>query len=184
MPFHTGLVHGASLVLVIVDVQERLAAAMTPRDDVLSAIIRLVRVAALIGAPIVVTRQYPEGLGPTEPSVAELISGDPITKLSFSCCGEPKFMDALNRIGRKQVVLAGIETHVCVYQTAANLIAGGFEVQVVADAVGSRTSMNRETGLNRMAGAGASITSIETVLFELLGVAKGEKFKEILKIVK
>ncbi len=170
--------------LVLIDLQVNLLRAIQGREELVSNARKLVQGSGALEVPVIFTEQYPDGLGATDPTVAELLSGDPITKLSFSCCAEPKFMDALNETGRKQVLLAGIESHVCVYQTAVDLIAAGFDVQVVADVVASRTPMNRQIGLNRMAEAGASLTSIEMVLFELLGIAKGEKFKKILKIVK
>ena len=108
----------------------------------------------------------------------------PVVKFSFSCCGEESFQQELKALNRKQVLLTGIETHVCIYQTAVELVNAGYEVQIVADCVSSRTPFNRDIGLNRMNAAGASITSVETALFELLRVAKGDKFKEISRIVK
>jgi nicotinamidase-related amidase len=108
----------------------------------------------------------------------------PITKFSFSCCGEEAFPPQMKALGRKQVLLTGIETHVCVYQTAVDLASNGYEVQVVADCVSSRTTFNRDIGLDRMRACGAGITSVETALFELLKVARGDKFKEISRIIK
>ena len=134
--------------------------------------------------PILWAEQNPQGLGATVREIASLLPGRPIPKRSFSCCGESRFMQALTDLGRRQVLLAGIEAHVCVYQTAMDLMERGFEVHVVADAVSSRTILNKDIALRTMRDAGASITSVETALFELLRVAEGEKFKEILKIVK
>ena len=107
-----------------------------------------------------------------------------IGKMSFSCCGNEEYMQKLDELKRNQVLVAGIETHICVYQTAIDLIDEEYEVQVVADAVSSRTPENKELGLKRMYDAGAQITSVEMALFEMLGKAEGPQFKEILKIVK
>jgi nicotinamidase-related amidase len=104
--------------------------------------------------------------------------------MSFSSCRNDRFLQALNALNRKQVLIAGIETHVCVYQTAAELVDIGYDVQVVTDAVSSRNMENKEIGLQRMRDSGVSLTSVETALFELLKVAEGEQFREILKIVK
>jgi nicotinamidase-related amidase len=136
--------------------------------------------------PIIWNEQIPEKLGPTVPELAELLaeSTQPIPKASFSCCGNPPFMDALKAVNRRQVLLAGIESHVCVYQTGLDLLNLGYEVQVVADAVSSRTPENRQLGLEHLKQAGAAVTSTEMALFELLRVAEGSKFKEIAKIVK
>lgn len=172
-------------LLVVIDVQEKLVAAMHEKDAVVAGNAKMVKGAKILGIPIVFTEQNPKGLGPTVPQVAESL-GDipPITKLSFSSCGEPAFMSAVEAQGRKQILIAGIEGHVCVYQTAADLVSRGFEVQVVADAVSSRTPENKAVGLERCKLSGATITSVETALFELLKVAEGDKFKQMLKVVK
>jgi len=170
--------------VVLVDLQEKLARVIHERQKVIDNTVRLLKGCRVLGVPVVWTEQNPAGLGKTVPEAADLLEGEPITKLSFSCWPELRFREAVKRLGRRHAVLAGIETHVCVYQTGADLAANGMEVQVVADAVSSRTEANREIGLSRMRDSGVSITSVETVLFELLGVAKGPAFKEILQIVK
>jgi nicotinamidase-related amidase len=172
-------------VLILVDVQEKLAAAMHGRDALVENTVKLTKGAGILGIPILWTEQNPKGLGQTLPEVAELLGQTrPITKLSFSCCREQSFLDALNKLQRSQVIVAGIECHVCVYQTVADLIQMGHEVQVVADAVSSRTFENKAIGLERCKHGGASITSVETALFELLKKAEGDKFKQMLKVVK
>ena len=108
----------------------------------------------------------------------------PISKMSFSSCRSGPFVQALKALSRGQVLIAGIETHVCVYQTAVDLVDLGYEAQVVTDAVSSRTPENKKIGLRKMSDAGVGLTSVETVLFELLKVAEGESFKEIIRIVK
>ena len=183
------MLESKNTLLVLVDLQVKLARVINEPESLIESVRKLVRGARVLGVPIVWTEQNPAGLGSTVPEIAELLTGEPagdgpISKLSFSCCGEARFTDALDRLGRKQVLLAGIESHVCVYQTAADLLAGGYEVQVVADAVSSRTPQNKAIALAKMRAAGADITSVEAALFELLKIAEGPTFKEILKIVK
>jgi nicotinamidase-related amidase len=175
---------GDSTVLLVVDFQGKLARIVQDSDAVVQAARKLVAGAILLEVPILWTEQNPGGLGRTVPELADLLPGEPIPKLSFSCCGERRFVEALERLGRRQVLLAGIETHVCVYQTAADLLAAGYEVEVVADAVSSRTAENRDVGLAKVQRLGAGRTSVETALFELLRGAEGPKFKQLLKIVK
>jgi len=172
-------------VLVVVDIQGKLATLMHEKDRLYDAAGKILRGAKVLGLPAIVTEQNPAGLGATVDELAEDIEGATvIPKFAFSCCGEPVFVDALAATGRKQVLLCGIETHICVYQTAVGLIDAGYEVHVLADAVSSRTALNRRVGLDKMLAAGAQITSVETALFEILGVAEGEKFKQIIRIVK
>lgn len=172
-------------VLVLVDVQGRLAQAMDGKDALFQNLRKLVQGVQVLGLPIVWLEQNPAGLGPTIPELAELLQAQkPIAKFSFSCCGDASFMAALHASGRKQVLLAGIEAHVCIYQTAADLVKLGYEVEVVADGVSSRTAANRELALQKMQQFGARLTSVEMALFELLGKAEGPAFKAMLKIVK
>lgn len=172
-------------VLVLVDVQGKLAQLMDGKEALFQNLRKLVQGVQLLGLPIVWLEQNPAGLGPTIPELAELLQEQkPIAKLSFSCCGDEAFMAALRATGRKQVLLAGIETHVCIYQTAADLVRLGCEVEVVADGVSSRTAANRELALRKMQQLGARLTSVEMALFELLGKADGPAFKAMLKIVK
>jgi nicotinamidase-related amidase len=172
-------------VLVVVDVQEKLSRAMHEKEALLESTVKAVAGARILGLPVIRTEQNPNGLGPTVPEVAELLSDSPVvTKLSFSCCGEPNFLEQLAALNRRQVLVLGIESHVCVYQTVADLLEDGYEVQVIADAVSSRTPENKAIGLARCKELGASITSAETALFELLKKAEGDKFKQMLKVVK
>jgi len=171
--------------LVIVDIQEKLAAAMHDREALIENAAKMIQGAKILGLPILWTEQNPKGLGPTVPQVAELLTDmEPITKLSFSCTGEQRFVDELERLDRDQILIAGIEAHVCVYQSVADLIDLGHEVEVLVDVVSSRTPENKAIGLAKCEAYGAWLTSVETALFELLQVAEGEKFKQILKIVK
>ncbi len=171
--------------LLVVDVQQRLWAAMHEKDELERNVVRMVKGSQILGVPVLWTEQNPKGLGPTLPQVAELLNeSEPVTKLSFSCCGEPLFLAKLQSLDRKQILVTGIEAHVCVYQTVADLLQMDYEVQVIADAVASRTPQNRDIGLERCRELGAIITSTETVLFELLRKAEGDAFKQMLNVVK
>jgi nicotinamidase-related amidase len=146
---------------------------------------KIVKGAQVLGVPILWAEQNPDGLGPTIPEIAELLTDqNPVSKLSFSCCGNEQFMKNLEAVNRKNMVVVGIEAHVCVYQTAADLIDQQYDVQVVADAVASRTPENKQIGLEKCKDAGAGLTSTETVLFELLREARGDRFKDIIQLVK
>ena len=172
-------------VLVVVDIQGKLAHSMHEKALLFENLQKIINGARILEIPMIVTEQYPKGLGPTIPEITHLLSGiQPISKLSFSCCGNEHFLQALRGTNRTQTLLAGIEAHVCVYQTAMDLLNLGYEVQIVADAVSSRTASNKESALEKMKAGGAMLTSTEMALFELLRVAEGPKFKEVLRIVK
>jgi len=175
----------ASSSLVVIDVQGKLAQLMHDKETLFKNIIILIKAAKALDIPIVWCQQVPHALGPTLPAIAELLTGlQPIDKAAFSCCGNDAFNDALNGIDRPQTLLCGIETHVCVYQTAMDLTRKGYEVTVVADAVSSRTAENKQVALFRMAAAGIAVASAEMVLFELLRTAEHGKFREIARLVK
>lgn len=172
-------------VLIVIDVQEKLAYKMHEKEALFETLQKIIKGIQVLEIPIIWAEQYPEGLGKTIPEVADLLTDiQPISKRSFSCCDNQAFMQKFKAVNRKQVLIVGIETHVCVYQTAMNLLELGYEIQIVADAVSSRRFEDKKIGLERMRSEGAKLASTEMVLFELLRVAKGEKFKEILKIVK
>jgi nicotinamidase-related amidase len=172
-------------VLLVIDVQDSLFRAISAKEKVLDNLQRLIKGIRVLEVPIMATEQYPKGLGPTIEAVAALLTGiKPIAKTSFSCCGDEAFLKEFEKLDRKQVLLAGIEGHVCVYQTAADLVDSGCEVYAVSDAIGSRTAENRDTGLRMMERLGVNPTSTEAVLFELLKVAEGEKFKAISRIIR
>jgi len=172
-------------VLVIVDIQGNLAQAMFDKENLFANTVKLIKGVKALNIPIVITEQIPQKLGKTLPQIAVEIEGfDPIAKESFSCWDENKFKERLNTIGRRHVILIGIECHVCVYQTALDLIANGYTVHLVADVVSSRTPENRQIGIDAMKNAGARLTSTEMVLFEILGTAADPKAKEFFKIVK
>ena len=179
------MITSTDTALVLVDVQAKLTPAMYAKEVLLENLKRLVQGVRILKVPILWTEQNPAGLGPTLPEIANLLPDrKPVSKFSFSCCGSEQFRNELNALNRKNMLIAGIEAHVCVYQTAADLIDLQYEVQVIADAVASRTLENKMIGLEKSKSVGACLTSTETVLFELLKDAKSEKFKEISKIVK
>jgi nicotinamidase-related amidase len=168
--------------LVVVDVQEAFRQAFPAFESVARAAATLVDGARAIGIPIVVTEQYPRGLGTTVPELAEHLPDglEPLDKVRFSAA-EAKGFDLA---GRDQALVCGIETHVCVNQTALDLLERGVEVHVASDAVGSRTEENRSMGLHRMERAGAVLTTVETALFELLGGSDAPEFKQVQDLVK
>lgn len=172
-------------VLIMIDFQGNLARAMIDKETLFANNVRLVQGFKALNLPIMVTEQIPEKLGPTISQLTvELESVRPIAKESFSCWANDSFHDQLESLTRRQVVLTGIECHVCVYQTALDLMANGYTVHLVTDAVSSRTPENREVGIQAIKSAGAHLTSTEMVLFELLRTAADPKAKDIFKIVK
>ncbi|NMW21442.1 MAG: hydrolase [Chlorobiaceae bacterium] len=172
-------------LLLIIDVQGRLAQGVFQPAVLETNIIKLVRACRILEVPILVTEQYPKGLGHTIDSLRELLPDSvPVEKLSFSCCGNAEFMRQLRSFNHNDILVAGIETHVCVYQTAVDLVEFGYNVHLVTDAVSSRTEENKLLGIRCIEKAGASLTSTEMAVFELLRVAEGERFKAISKIIK
>lgn len=166
--------------VLVVDIQERLAAAMTERERVIPNVGHLIAAANLLGVPVLLTEQYPKGLGPTVPELrAALEPAEPIVKMTFDCCGEPTFLPALEKTDRSAVIVCGMEAHICVLQTVLGLLATGMAVHVAADAVCSRNPENARTALELQRDAGAVITCTETVLFQLLGRAGTPEFKAI-----
>ena len=173
------------VVIVIVDIQERLAVAMDERQKVIANCLHLIEAAKLLGIPVLLTEQYPKGLGPTVSEIREAVpSYRPIEKIMFSCCREPRFMEALSAAGNKKVILAGMETHVCVLQTCIGLLKEGYAVHIAGDSVCSRSKENFNFGSAFMRDAGAVITCTETVLFQLLEKAGTEEFRTISKRIK
>ena len=175
----------ANTALVLIDVQGKLATLMHERDELFRNLEILIRGADTLELPILWLEQYPQGLGPTVPQIAALMgTRTPVAKTCFSACGSDEFRRQLHACGRRQLLLAGIEAHICVYQTARHLLAEGFHVEVVADAVSSRTPQNRSIGIDEMVRAGARLSSVEMALFELLEAAGSPQFKEIARLVK
>jgi nicotinamidase-related amidase len=175
-----------SSVLVVVDAQERLARVMAPEawERVEKNTLLLVEAARLLAVPVLWTEQYPRGLGPTVPKLAEALAAlgaSAIEKNTFDACGEPGFLRALAELGveRRAAVVVGIEAHVCVYQTARELVRRGYTVNVVADGVTSRAEENKRAGLALAERAGAVVTVAETVVFDWLERAGTPEFKAL-----
>ena len=171
--------------LVIVDMQIKLSNVMSSHiDSVVKNCATLLQSAALLEIPVLFTEQYPQGLGPTLPELAQYMAGKKaVEKTAFSCCGEPAFSRQL--LGdHSQVILAGMEAHICILQTALDLLAQGKTVFVLEDAVISRNPENKRNALNRMREAGVIITNTESLVFEWLGTATGDAFKKISQLVR
>lgn len=174
------VLHKDEAVIVIVDIQERLAAVMSERKKVIDNCLHLIEIAKLLQIPILVNEQYPKGLGPTVSEIRDALpSYEPVEKMFFSCCGQRSFLDRLADPGKRKIILCGMETHVCVLQSCIGLLNEGYAVHVVSDAVCSRTQENFGTAIEYMRDAGAVVTSTETVLFQLLEKAGTEEFKTI-----
>ena len=172
-------------VLVMIDMQTKLWNAMHEKTALLENAQKLVKALRVLSVPIILTEQNPQGLGTTIPELKQnMPEVKALPKFCFSCCHDSGFEQELNRLGRKQVLICGIESHVCVHQTVLDLLSRGYEVQVVADVVASRLQANKEIALTRMQSEGAKITATEMAIFELLGTADSQLFKDILKVIK
>jgi isochorismate hydrolase len=172
-------------VLVIVDIQERLAAVMQDRQRVTGNCLHLIELAKLLRLPIILSEQYPKGLGHTVGEIRDALpTYEPVEKLSFSCCGLPAFLERLSATGRRKVVLCGMETHICVLQSCIDLVKRDFTVHVVGDGMCSRAGENHRTGIELMRDAGGVVTCTETVLFQLLKKAGTEEFRAISKRIR
>jgi nicotinamidase-related amidase len=182
-------------VMVGIDFQERLVPAMKGKEELEEMAVRLFKGCRILGVPVIMTQQYTKGLGPTIPSITAALT-EPIgeetgvaeltviEKTSFSAVGEPAFMEALEILGRKTVVIAGIEAHVCVQQTVIDLLEKGYTVFIANDCISSRSNNDKKYSQRRMGDAGAVGSTYESILFELLGGAKEPGFKQISALVK
>jgi nicotinamidase-related amidase len=175
--------------ILVVDVQDRLAAAMP--EDALAALVKnttiLLETAKVLGVRVIASEQYPKGLGSTVPAIAaklKEIGATPLAKTTFDACSDLAIARALSDLDAKNVVVVGMESHVCVFQTARELVKRGYTTHVVADAVASRREENRKIGLSLCEKAGAIITATETVAFDLLGEAGTDAFKAVSKLVR
>jgi nicotinamidase-related amidase len=176
-------------VLVVVDVQERLVPAID--KELYARSLRnfkiVIEAAGTLGLPIVLTEQYPKGLGPTVPDVLRALEGktyERIGKVAFSCARDEGFLAAVMKTARRQVVLIGMETHVCVYQTSVDLVNAGYEVFVLDDAVSSRFLHNYQSGIAALRDAGVVVVSTETAVFQLMKVAGTPEFKKISSLLR
>jgi len=171
--------------LLIIDVQQRLVPHIHDHAAVVAQVIRVIRAAAELDVPVMVSEQYPQGLGPTDPAIlAAADRAEHVQKLTFSCCRTPEIRSRLLERRRPQILLAGIETHVCVLQTAIDLLEAGCRPYVLADAVGSRRVPDRDAALEFMRAAGVAVTTVESAIYQLMERAGTELFKRILPLVK
>jgi len=180
-------------LLVLIDVQEKLMPVMHEPDALTANLVKLVRALRVLEVPILALRQNPDKMGPIIAPLRERLADiTPVDKRCFGCCGAPAFMQALEQSGRRQILIAGIEAHVCVYQTAVELIREGYAAEVVVDAVSSRRPEDKVVALDKIRACGAHsvgsgqghVTTVETAIFELLRTAEHPAFRDILKIVK
>jgi len=175
----------AGCVLVVVDIQEKLLPAIHDFASVLDRSVKMVTAAKALEVPMLVTQQYTKGLGPTHSAITGLLPEFAyLEKTTFNCFGAPGFVEALDKLDAKTLVLIGIETHICVCQTALEALRRGYDVHVVADAIGSRTMANRAIGLDRIRQAGGVITATELTIYEWVERADSAEFKLILPLLK
>lgn len=171
-------------VLLIIDIQERILKVINEHERVVGNALKLIRGFKTMNLPVYFTEQYPKGLGPTENRLLNELQGEAVHKMSFSCSGAGNLFQELIEKDLNQVVVCGVESHVCVQQTVLDLLQNGFQVNIAADAVSSRRKMDYEVSLNRMSKHGAEVTTTEAILFELLEVCGTDMFKAVSKIVK
>lgn len=171
--------------LVIIDIQERLASVMKVKETVIQNCLHLIELSKTYSIPIVLTEQYPKGLGQTVEEIRKALPEyKPLEKMTFSCCEEQSFLDEIKKLNKRTIIIAGMETHVCVLQTCISLLKKGYSVHVVKDAVSSRAKENWKAGIEFMRDAGAVITCTEIVLFQILKIAGTEEFKAISRRIK
>lgn len=171
-------------VLLIIDIQERILNVMQRHEVLIENTQKLIRGMKILKVPVYYTEQYPKGLGETAAALKDELETDAIQKMSFSCSGAGELFDELKQKGYKQIVICGIESHVCVQQTVLDLLANDFQVNVAADAISSRRDFDYHTALHRMQANGAEVTTTEAILFELLNVCGTDEFKSVSKLVK
>lgn len=171
--------------LIVVDVQGKLARMINESELIINNIVTLIKGAQLLEIPIIWVEQYPKGLGPTVEEIQVVLSEElPIEKITFSAYKNDMFKKAIELTGRQTFLLTGIESHVCVYQTGASLLANNYDIEIVEDAVSSRTKRNREIGIKKLNSLGAKSTTVEMSLFELMETAEYTNFKQISKLIK
>ncbi len=180
------LLRPESVALLVIDLQEKLVPHVHSQDKLLRNVDKVLRLAEILELPTHLTTQYAWGLGPTVEAVRERTAAEPLDKVCFGCFGDTPFRDAIAASvpAGATLVLVGVETHICVLQTAMGALDAGYGVHVLADAVGSRTAANHELGLARMRQAGCIISSAEMAIYELLGDAKRAEFKRMLPFLK
>lgn len=182
---HPHLLSKEKTILVLVDIQEKLLRVMWKKEELIFNLSKLIRSFKIMEIPVLLTEQYPKGMGKTDKRISESLKDiKPIEKLCFSCMGKDDFNERINSLGRKQVVLCGIEAHVCVLQTVLDLLEQGYLVYVPYDGTSSRKEPDYRNALERMEKEGVVIGSIESAIFEVLKTAGTPTFKEILEIIR
>jgi nicotinamidase-related amidase len=182
---HANLLNAPEVGLVVVDLQEKLVNMVHNREELLDRCALILELAKIYDIPTVLTEHYPQGLGYTVDEVKEhLPVYEPVVKRIFSCCGVEEFVGAVQAMGKRQLVVVGIETHICVSQTVHDLLARDYQVHVIADACGTRFLPDHLIGIEKMRGSGAVIASAEMAVYEMVERADTEQFKQVLKLVK
>jgi nicotinamidase-related amidase len=183
---HANTLDAERTALVVVDVQESFRNAISDFSETAARIALLAHGMQLLGVPLIVTEQYPKGLGHTAGEIRTVLPAgfEPVEKTAFSSCGARDFVSRLDETGARQVLLCGMEAHICVNQTAHDLIARGLQVHLLTDCITARTEHDKRIGLKKMELAGALPSSVETALFELMRDAKHEQFKAVQKLIK
>ncbi|MCB0825147.1 MAG: isochorismatase family protein [Armatimonadetes bacterium] len=176
--------HAEECLLIVVDMQPSFLGGIVGADEVMKRTKFLVECANLLEVPTLATVQYPERMGGTEESLHAMIQGETLDKMAFSCCGASGLMEAVEKSERGTIVLVGIETHICVTQTALDLLEEGYEVAIVLDAVSSRSEQANKIGTKRLRDAGAQVVHSESVVYEWMESADHPKFRDVLKVVK
>ncbi len=185
MERHLKLLRRERAALLVVDVQERLWPAMRDGQRLVERIVIMIKAGRLLKVPIFLTEQYPKGLGQTLQAIQEALGRtDPLIKMTFSCCGVTQLPRALKEREIEQIIVVGIESHVCVLQTALDLVHRGFQVHVIRDAISSRFEQDERAALERMAREGVVISTVEMALFELLRTAEAAEFKEVSRLIR
>lgn len=181
---HPVILKRDTTALLVIDIQEKILKVMQNYEVMLANVVKLIKGIKILNVPIFYTEQYPKGLGKTVEAIQNELEGEAIQKLSFSCIGAENLIETLKQNNIKQVIVVGIEAHVCVQQTVLDLLANGFQVNLPINAVSSRFQIDFETAINRMSKHGVETTTVESILFELLNVCTTPEFKPISSLLK
>lgn len=180
-----GLISRDGAVLVVIDVQEKLFPSIYNGEEILKNIIRMIEFAKIINMPIILTEQYPKGLGATISEIKRIIPDiQPIEKIEFSCFGSEKFRETLKRLNARTLIIVGIETHICIAQTAIEGAENGYRICIISDATSSRNPEDKKTAIERVGRNGVIIASTEMLIYELLRRAGTKEFRESLRLIK
>lgn len=169
-------------MLVVIDLQERLIPHIVENENIVKRTAKLIRACKILGLPIIATKQVK--LGKIVPEISDLLDEEPIEKVTFSCCGSEEFLKKLESFEEKECILVGIETHICVLQTAIDLLKMGYRVYLAVDCTGSRNTIDRDVAIRRMIMEGVIPTTAETIIYEFMRTAEFDRFKDILGIIK